>query len=365
MRLTICFSLWRIGYECSLDRMKDHNAMPLLSICIPAYNRPQQLQELLRSIDCEPTQIEIVICEDSSPGRVEIRKRVESIQALSPYAVRYFENKENLGFDGNIRELVKHALGRFILYMGDDDLFIPGSLDNYLRFLKQHASINYVLRSYVSVHPNGVVEPFRYMAKTTRLPPGEETVAWLFKRSVSLSGFTINREEALKHATSDVDGTLLYQIYLMAQVCLEHSSIYCDIPVAQSVQSFRDDKPNFGASAAEKGRYTPGTVSENNSVNFTKAYFELTNYLDLLHGTHLTNRVKQSLSKYSYPFLSIQRKRGVANFLRYANRLERECGLGCTPYFFIYKWALVIIGEHNCDRIIRLIKRSLRSTPNL
>lgn len=345
--------------------MKWVTATPLLSICIPAYNRPRQLEELLHSIDCEPTQIEIVICEDCSPGRVEIRKRVQSIQAQSPYALRYLENEENLGFDGNVRELVAQARGRFILYMGDDDLFIPGALDRYLRFLNEHAETKYVLRSYVVVHPDGVVEPFRYMAKTTSLPPGEETVAWLFKRSVTICGFTINREEALKHATSDLDGTLLYQIYLMAQVCLEHPSIYCDIPVAQAVQSFRDDKPMFGASAAEKGRYTPGTVSEDNSVNFTKAYFELTNYLDRQHGTQLTQRVQKSLSKYSYPFLSIQRKRGISSFLHYANRLEKECGFGITPYFHIYKWALVLIGERNCDQMIRLIKRVLPHTPNL
>lgn len=345
--------------------MKDHTTTPLLSICIPAYNRPRQLEELLRSVDCDADHVEIVICEDCSPGREEIRQRVEVFQAQSSYKVCYFENEENLGFDGNVRELVARARGRFILYMGDDDLFIRGALNQFLRFLIEHAEAKYVLRSYVVVHPDGVVEPFRYLSKTTNLVPGEETVAWLFKRSVTICGFTIDRDAALKHATSDLDGTLLYQVYLMAQVCLEHPSVYCDIPVAQSVQSFRDDKPNFGASAAEKSRYTPGTVSEDNSINFTKSYFELTAYLDQQHGTQLTQRVRQSLSKYSYPFLSIQRKRGVSRFLRYAGRLENECGFGCTPYFYIYRWALLIFGERNCDWLIRFIKRALPHTPNL
>lgn len=346
--------------------MNNSNTSPLLlSICIPAYNRPRQLDLLLRTVDCDAGQIEIVICEDCSPGRETIRQRVVDFQAQSPYQVRYFENEQNLGYDGNIRELVTQARGRFILYMGDDDLFIPGSLDQFLCFLNKHIDVKYVLRSYVVVHQNGVLEPFRYMTKTTDMPPGEGTVAWLFKRSVTICGFTINREEALKHATADLDGTLLYQIYLMAQVCLEHPSIYCDIPVAQAVQSFRDDKPMFGASAAEKGRYTPGSVTEDNSINFTKAYFEVTDYLDLIHATHLTASVKQSLSKYSYPFLSIQRKRGITFFLRYANRLEQECGFGATHYFYIYKWSLVFLGEGICDRIIRLIKRALSHTPNL
>ena len=207
--------------------------------------------------------------------------------------------------------------------MGDDDLFIPLALDQYLSFLTEHSNVKYVLRSYIVVHSDGFVEPFRYMAKANVLPHGESSVAWLFKRSVTICGFTINREEALKHVTTDLDGTLLYQIYLMAQVCLEHPSIYCDISVAQAVQTFRDDKPMFGNSIAEKSRFTPGSISEDNSINFTKAYFEVTDYLDRIHATHLTELVKQSLSKYSYPFLSVQRKRGITIFLRYANRLVK------------------------------------------
>lgn len=336
----------------------------LLSICIPAYNRPNQLEKLLQSIDCDAAQIEIVICEDCSPGRDAIRQRVEEFIVRSPYQVFYIENETNLGFDGNIRELVVRASGKFLLYMGDDDLFIPNALDQFLNFLTENRDIKYVLRTYITIHPDGVVEPFRYLAKTTKLPPGEETVAWLIKRSVTICGFTIHREEALKHTTADLDGTLLYQVYMMAQVCLVHPSIYCDIPIVQAAQSFRDDDPNFGASVAEKSRYTSGCITEDNSINFTKSYFELTDYLDRQHGIHLTERIQLILSKYSYPFLSIQRKRGISLFLQYANRLERECGFGATPYFYIYKWALVLLGEHICDRTIRLIKRVLPHTPN-
>jgi hypothetical protein len=197
------------------------------------------------------------------------------------------------------------------------------------------------------------------------LPPGEATVAWLFKRSVTICGFTISRDDALRFSTSEIDGTLLYQVYLMAQVCLEHESIYCDFPTVHAVQTFREDKPMFGSSEAEKSRYTPGTVSEDNSINFTKAYFEVTEYLDKQHGTNLTRLVRTDLSKYSYPFLSIQRKRGISSFLRYANRLETEAGFGCTAYFFMYKWALVLFGEEACDRLIVRIKNSFGYTPNL
>lgn len=337
---------------------------PLLSICIPSYNRPNQISNLLFSIDCDPGNIEIVICEDRSPQREKIRSAVKLFTEQSPYEVRYYENEVNLGYDGNLRRLVELAKGHFVMFMGDDDLFIPCALDRFLLFLNENKYIKYILRSYIVIHSNGAIENFRYLRKTFILPPGEKTVSWLFKRSVTLCGFTISKDDAFAVATTDLDGTLLYQVYLMAEVCLKHESIYCDFPVAQAVQSYREDTPMFGYSMAEKGRFSPGIVSAENSINFTKGYFELARYLDRRHGTKISSLVKTDLSKYSYPFLSIQRKRGIYEFLRYAKKLEKEIGLGCTPYFFIYKWGLVLLGETMCDRLIMWIKKIYGFTPN-
>jgi abequosyltransferase len=116
--------------------------------------------------------------------------------------------------------------------MGDDDLFVPGALPQFIEFLKHNRDKHYVLRAYLTAYLDGRIEYFRYLPKTTVLPHSEVMVAWLFKRSVTICGFTILRSEALKYATPNLDGTLLYHVYLMAQACLRHDSVYCDIPVA-------------------------------------------------------------------------------------------------------------------------------------
>lgn len=337
---------------------------PLLSLCIPSYNRPQELLALLSSVDCASHQVEIVIAEDKSPGREAIGQAVRSFSANSPYRIFYHENPVNLGYDGNIRNLVSLATGRWILFMGDDDLFVPGGLDRFLAFLEEQGDKKYVLRSYVVEHDDGKVERFQYLPATTPLDAGESTVSWLFKRSVTICGFTIDRDLAHAAASSELDGTLLYQIYLMAEVCLFHPSVYCDFPVARAVQTYRQDKPMFGASEAEKGKYTPGSISPGNSINFSRAYLDLCAWLDRKHGTHLGQSVLLDLSKYSYPFLSIQRKRGLKAFLAYARRLETELGFGISTQFHLYKWGLAILGEKACDRLIILIKRLVGHTPN-
>ena len=337
---------------------------PLISICIPSYNRPNELGRLLNSVDCNSSEVEIVICEDVAPLRDKVRIVVKSFSVKSDYSVNYHENKTNLGFDGNLRRLGEVASGKYVLFMGDDDVFVPNRLDQFIKFLKLHCDKPYVLRSYIVQHSNGNTEYFCYLPKSQTLTAGVSTVAWLFKRSVTICGFTISREMALKFASNKIDGTLLYQVYLMAQVCLHNNSIYYDLPFVKCTQEFRKDKPMFGSSKAEKNRYTPGAVSSDNSINFTKAYFELTAYLDKLNGINLSKLVLVDISKYSYPFLSIQRKRGITNFLNYTKRLENEVGLGCTIYFYIYKWALVLLGEKFCDRIIVMIKRLIGYTPN-
>src|SRR5882757_8613633 len=113
----------------------------LLSICIPSYNRPELLKVLLQSIDCNPEQTEIVISEDNAPLREEVRSVVQTFAKNSPVEVRYKENEINLGYDGNLRSLIEAAQGEFVLFMGDDDWFLPGQLEQYLNFLAENRDV--------------------------------------------------------------------------------------------------------------------------------------------------------------------------------------------------------------------------------
>ena len=96
-----------------------------------------------------------------------------------------------------------------------------------------------------------------------------------------------------------------------------------------------------------------------------KGFFQITEYLDRKYGFHSTDAVRRELSKYSYPVLAIQRKRGIATFLKYAWQLRQNFRLDVTPYFHVYTLGLALAGEANCDRLIRVIKRSLGRTPEL
>ena len=122
---------------------------PKLSVCIPAYNRAAYLVPLLDSIvDQDHSNLEIVISEDNSPEREQIAAVVEAYRQRGVACIRYFENEQTLGFDGNLRVLFARATGDYCVMMGNDDLLCPGSLETIGLLLAQHPEVAVVIRSY-------------------------------------------------------------------------------------------------------------------------------------------------------------------------------------------------------------------------
>jgi glycosyltransferase involved in cell wall biosynthesis len=333
---------------------------PLVSVCIPSYNRPDELLRLLSSIDATPKDIEIVICEDKSPKRDEIKVVVDNFIKASDYDVKLFLNENNFGYDKNIRELVKRASGKFIVYMGDDDVFVPRALDKLIEFLEQHLELGYVLKSHRFYHADGKVEPFKYYPSTQLFEAGFDTYISLFRKSVFISGFTINREFASQHLVTEFDGTLLMQLYLLAEVVLEHPAAYFDEPLTQANEG---GTPFFGSSDSEKDLYTPGTITVENSLNFLRGFFKITQALDNKYDLASTELVKKDMSKYFYPSLAIQRNGGIKRYFGYVKQL-RKIGFGGF-YFNLYVFALVVFGKKICDSVIVMLKKILGRTPEL
>lgn len=336
---------------------------PLISICILSYNRPHTLDRLLQSVDAnEHEEVEIVVCEDKSPKREEVKNVVDTYKKNSPFSVVYCENEKNLGFDGNVRECIKRSSGSWVVFMGDDDAFIPGALQKLISFIRIHDELGYILRSYRMVYENGPTELFRYYSGNIFFDPGERSYFELFRKSVFISGFTIKRELAMPHLIDIFDGTLLFQLYLVAEVLLKYPSAYFDEPLTEQYE--RELSPFFGNSEAEKKLYTPGTVTVENSINFMTGFSKITEYVDKKYNLKSTAFIKKDISKYSYPILSIQRERGIKVFLSYVGKLNK-LGFNVTPYYYIYVLSLVLFGKKFCDGAIKLIKSVLGRTPKL
>lgn len=108
----------KIVYLCNI------NFLPMqFSIIVPVYNRPQEIDELLRSL-CEQTYhepFEVIAVDDGSITRCE--EQCARYAAHAPFAVRYFY-KEN-GGPGPARNYgAARAQGEYLLIL-DSDVVLP------------------------------------------------------------------------------------------------------------------------------------------------------------------------------------------------------------------------------------------------
>jgi abequosyltransferase len=89
-----------------------------LSVCIPSYNRAKYLSQVLDSVLSQKEFLfEIVVCEDYSPEREDIRKVVNGYKQKYGDLIVYHENAVNLGFDANLRQLLRTFASSWVMMM--------------------------------------------------------------------------------------------------------------------------------------------------------------------------------------------------------------------------------------------------------
>lgn len=337
---------------------------PKISVCIPSYNRAIVLRELLDSILTQDyDNFEVVIAEDCSPQREEIRHITSSYQSIYLDKIYFFENSHNLGYDGNIRQLFELAKGEFVFFMGNDDLMCEGALSKVAAAISRHPNVGVVLRSYAAFdeNPRDITQTFRYFDKEIFFPAGAKTITTIYRRSVVIPGLVIHREAALAIATDRFDGTLLYQLYLVAEILIEKNAVF----LPEITVLYRNGGiPDFGNSLSERGKFTPKVQTPESSLHFIRGMLDIVKYVENKHDYSIFQPILKDIANYSYPLLSIQARQPFFAFVRYGYSLARM-GFGRYFLFWCYFLALLSLGVKRVDALIAWIKNRLGRTPVL
>jgi glycosyltransferase involved in cell wall biosynthesis len=114
---------------------------PVLSICIPTFNRARYLDCLLADLAVNIGELgfsyELLIgdnaSEDDTAGVVE--------RHAGKLAIRYFRRPENVGVYHNISQLFRVARGEYLVYVADDDLLLPGPLGRHIQYLEANREV--------------------------------------------------------------------------------------------------------------------------------------------------------------------------------------------------------------------------------
>lgn len=336
----------------------------LFSVCIPAYNRAHHLTPLLESIFAQSFRdFELVICEDMSRERSQIAAIAHDFQSRYPGMLRYIENEENLGYDGNIRNLVETAAGEFCFFMGNDDIMCAGALENAASVIRRYPDVGLVLKSYgwFDETPDKVNQEIRWFNEEKVFPPGIPAIRFAFRRSGVLAGYIVHRDSAAEVATAKFDGTLYYQMHLTANVLI-HKAAVCTPKVLILCRG--DGQPEFGNSVKEKGKYVPGRYTPEARLNMISGALSIVRDLKETKGIDVVEDVIHDYANYFYPYIKDQLTLPLREFYRLYRGYGRM-GFAKYPQFHLYFVLAYLLGEKKFDALTAVVRKRLGRTPQL
>lgn len=118
--------------------------MPLVSILIPTFNRPQYFElALISAINQSYKNIEIIICDDSTNN---FTKKIVEKYTKTYKNIRYCFNNGPLGNFGveNYKKCFDLANGEYISYLNDDDLYNSRKIEIMMKYFLKYENVSLV-----------------------------------------------------------------------------------------------------------------------------------------------------------------------------------------------------------------------------
>lgn len=105
--------------------MENKNNLPLVSVCIPAYNHEKYIAQTIESvINQDYMNLELIIINDGSKDKTDkVIKKYE--QKCQKRFVRFeYRNRENKGLSATLNEMVHWSKGKYFTACASDDVFL-------------------------------------------------------------------------------------------------------------------------------------------------------------------------------------------------------------------------------------------------
>jgi glycosyltransferase involved in cell wall biosynthesis len=111
--------------------------LPLVTVGMPSYNRPDLLSRSLGLIRSQSYQnLDIIVSDNASPDP-RVSELVLSEAAIDP-RIRYIRQDTNIGPSGNFIFVLRQAKGSFFMWAADDDEWHPSFIEKLLTPLLRH-----------------------------------------------------------------------------------------------------------------------------------------------------------------------------------------------------------------------------------
>jgi abequosyltransferase len=133
---------------------------PVLSICIPTYNRASFLVMSLQAV-CDQISysishlIEIIVVNNASTDSTEQVVRL-SFEKYKDLDFKYFQRDINIGHD-NVYLCTEFAQGDYVLILSDDDVIVKGSIERIIKIIQETPNLKAISLNLCDLSENGVI----------------------------------------------------------------------------------------------------------------------------------------------------------------------------------------------------------------
>jgi glycosyltransferase involved in cell wall biosynthesis len=126
---------------------------PLVSICVPTYNRAAFLREALATVLAQDyAPLEILISDNGSDDETE---KVCREAAEADPRMRYTRQAQNIGLYANHNYCINESRGEFLCFFHDDDWRAPSFVREYVAFMLQHPDVGIVCSDWELINFEG------------------------------------------------------------------------------------------------------------------------------------------------------------------------------------------------------------------
>ena len=110
---------------------------PLVSVVISCYNHEAFIEDCINSVLKQTyNNIELIVFDDGS-----VDKSADKLEELSKKHNFYFQQQENIGYTATLNRAIKLCKGKYVAFLGSDDMFLQDKIEKQVQFLEDREDI--------------------------------------------------------------------------------------------------------------------------------------------------------------------------------------------------------------------------------